>query len=88
METFLQIVYANIDKESVTQHITIEDSVDKIIKDEESIYETILKELLIKDDIVNRNKISLDDWQNFAFSNDYIFGKEKNGIHYFITIKY
>lgn len=79
--------YGNIPSNCVYQHITIEDSVDKIIKDEESIYETILKELLIKDDIVNRNKISLDDWQNFAFSNDYIFGKEKNGIHYFITIK-
>lgn len=79
--------YGNIPSNCVYQHITIEDSVDKIIKDEESIYETILKELLIKDDIVNRNKISLDDWQNFAFSSDYIFGKEKNGIHYFITIK-
>lgn len=79
--------YKNIPANCVYQHITIEDSVDKIIKDNESIFETLLKELLIKDDIINNRKISLDDWSSFGFSNEYVFGKEKDGIHFFLTVK-
>ena len=79
--------YKNFPSDQVIQHITIEDSVDKIIDDKKVIYNTILKELLIKDDIINRKKISLDDWPSFRFKNDYVFGKEKEGVHYFLTIK-
>lgn len=79
--------YKNFPSDQVIQHITIEDSADKIIDDKKVIYNTILKELLIKDDIINRKKISLDDWPSFGFKNDYIFGKEKEGVHYFLTIK-
>ena len=79
--------YKNFPADRVIQHITIEDSADKIIDDKKVIYNTILKELLIKDDIINRKKISLDDWESFGFKNDYIFGKEKDGVHYFLTIR-
>ena len=79
--------YKNFPSNQVIQHITIEDSADKIIDDKKVIYNTILKELLIKDDIINRKKISLDNWASFGFKNDYIFGKEKDGVHYFLTIK-
>lgn len=79
--------YKNFAHNEVIQHITIEDSVDKIIKNDKAIYNTILKEFLIKDDIVNGHKISLDNWTSFNFSGDYVFGKEKDGIHYFIIVK-
>ena len=79
--------YKSFPANQVIQHITIEDSADKIIDDKRVIYNTILKELLIKDDIINRHKISLDDWTSFGFKNNYIFGKEKDGIHYFLIVK-
>lgn len=79
--------YKSFPKDEVVQHITIEDSVDKIINDDEAIYETLLKEFLIKDDIINSKKISLDEWASFGFEKDYIFGREKDGVHYFIVVK-
>ena len=79
--------YKNFPEDEVVQHLTIEDSADKIISDDESIYETILKEFLIKDDIINSKKISLDNWASFGFEKDYVFGREKDGIHYFIIVK-
>ena len=79
--------YKNFPANQIIQHITIEDSADKIIDDKRVIYNTILKELLIKDDIINRHKISLDDWTSFGFKNNYIFGKEKDGVHYFLIVK-
>lgn len=78
--------YKNFPANEVIQHITIEDSVSKIISDDEAIYETILKEFLIKDDIVNNKIISLDNWANFNFDRDYIFGREKDGVHYFMIV--
>lgn len=79
--------YKNFPEGEVVQHITIEDSADKIISDDEAIYETILKEFLIKDDVLNSKKITLDDWASFNFDKDYIFGREKDGIHYFMLVK-
>lgn len=79
--------YKRKDKNKVIQHITIEDCADKLIDDNNAIYFTLLKELIIKDDIINSKKISLDDWASFNFKGDYIFGKEKDGIHYFMIVK-
>ena len=78
--------YKNFPQQEVIQHITVEESTDKIISDNKAVYNTILKELLIKDDIINKKSISLDNWASFGFSGDYYFGKEKDGVHYFITI--
>lgn len=79
--------YKNFPANEVIQHITIEDSAEKIINDDEAIYETILKEFLIKDDILNNKPISLDNWSDFNFDRDYVFGREKDGVHYFIIVK-
>ena len=56
--------YKNIDKESVTQHITIEDCSDKLINDNEAIFNSILKEFVIKEDLLVFKKISLDKAQH------------------------
>lgn len=79
--------YKKFASNQVIQHITIEDSADKIIDDKRVIYNTILKELLIKDDIINTKKISLDDWSSFGFKSNYVFGKEKDGVHYFLVVE-
>lgn len=79
--------YKKFLKDEVIQHLTVEDSADKIVDNNKAIYTTILKELLIKDDLIHNKKISLDNWESFNFEGDYIFGKEKDGVHYFIIVK-
>ena len=78
--------YKNISRNSVIQCITIEDSSDKMIEDNNAIFDTVIKELVIKDDILNKKVITLDDWKSYGFQNDWIFGKEKGGKHYFLII--
>ncbi len=78
--------YASFNRAMVIQCLTVEDSVDKIIKDNESIFNTIIKESVIKHDIVCKHTFSLDDWSEFGFKKSWIFGKEKDGKHYFIIV--
>lgn len=78
--------YKNIDKESVTQHITIEDCSEKLINDNEAIFNSILKEFVIKEDLLVFKKISLDNWSNLDYSGRVVFGREKNDVHYFLIV--
>ena len=78
--------YKNIDKESVTQHITIEDCSDKLINDNEAIFNSILKEFVIKEDLLVFKKISLDNWSNLDYFGRVVFGREKNDVHYFLIV--
>lgn len=71
---------------AVIQCVTIEDSLDKIIDDKDAIINTIIKELAIKRDILFGDSFSLDEWQNYGFASDWIFGKEKDGKHYFMVV--
>ena len=79
--------YKNFERTAVIQCITVEDSAEKIIDDKEAIINTIIKEIVIKNDILNKKAISLDDWSSYNFDCDWIFGKEKDGEHYFILIR-
>lgn len=78
--------YKNFERSTIIQCITVEDSVEKIINDNEAIINTIIKEVVIKNDILNKKDISLDNWASYGFTCDWIFGKEKDGKHYFIVI--
>lgn len=78
--------YKNFKRSTLIQYVTIEDSADKIINDNEAIINTIIKEIVIKNDILNKKCISLDNWNKYEFDYDLVFGKEKNGRHYFILI--
>lgn len=78
--------YKSFERTTLIQCVTVEDSAEKIIDDNEAIINTIIKESVIKNDILNKKKISLDDWSTYGFSEDYIFGKEKDGRHYFMVI--
>ncbi len=78
--------YKNFERSSVIQCVAVEDSAEKIIDDNEAIINTIIKEIVIKNDILNKKVISLDDWNGYGFTCDWIFGKEKDGKHYFMVI--
>lgn len=78
--------YKNFERSTIVQCITVEDSAEKIINDNEAIINTIIKEVVIKNDILNKKIVSLDNWASYGFTCDWIFGKEKDGKHYFIVI--
>ena len=78
--------YKNFPDNKVIQHITIEDSLDKLLDNNEAVFNTILKELIIKNDIINDKKISLDNWANLNLDGDMIFGRIKNDYIHFMTI--
>ena len=79
--------YKKIDRNAVVQCITIEDSSDKMIDDVNAIFETVIKESVIKNDIINKRSFTLDDWTSYGFDGDWVFGKEKDNKHYFIIVK-
>lgn len=79
--------YKEIKRDVVIQCITYEDSLNKIIKNNEAIFNTIIKELAIKNEIINEKRIIIDDWQSYGYLKNYVFGKEKDGIFYFVKIK-
>ena len=68
-------------KKYVTQHITVEN-----FKHQSSaaVY-NILKELVIKKDIA-AGKITLVDWSQYRYKDDWLFGAVANGTYYFMTI--
>lgn len=78
--------HAKLLNTEVVQCITVEDSLDKIIDDKDAVINTIIKEIVIKNDILFTRAFSLDDWQGYGFSGDFIFGKEKDGKHYFMIV--
>ena len=68
-------------EEVVVQHITEEN----FQHDVNVSVETILKELVIKNDLKQR-KISLIDWEKYEFDSDWIFGIEIDEEYYFMKI--
>ncbi|MCG8803162.1 hypothetical protein [Tenacibaculum finnmarkense] len=65
-----------------SQYITVQD----FKTNSKASINTILKELIIKNDI-QKEQISIIDWESFNFKNDWIFGTKEDDNFYFITIK-
>lgn len=78
--------YSKFNNDIVCQHITIEDTAERIVSDNNAIINTLLKEYVIKDDIVNKKKISLDNWNTFNYSGSLVFAKEENNTIYLLNI--
>jgi hypothetical protein len=78
--------YLDLDRSKVIQCVTVEESSGDIIDHSKAVIGTIIKEALIKDDIINGQSISLDRWSEFGFTSDWIFGIERNGVHYFMRV--
>lgn len=78
--------YKHLSRDHVVQCVTLEDSIDKIIAEKKAIINTLFKEMTIKDDILNKHRITLDDWSSFNFDGDWIFGDEVDNKKYFMVI--
>ncbi len=65
-----------------TQHITAQD----FKLNSKASIKAILKELVLKNDILNR-KVSIIDWELFNFNNDWVFANKLDDRFYFITVK-
>ena len=78
--------HKTLPRNAVIQCITVEDTAESIIDDKKAIIETIIKEIVIKNDILFTGRFTIDDWTSFNFSTDYLFGKEKDGTQYFIVV--
>ena len=64
------------------QHITVQD----FKLNSNASIKAILKELVLKNDILNK-KVSIIDWGKLNFNNDWVFGSKEDDSFYFITIK-
>lgn len=80
----LEDPYTKINRNVAAQAVTIEDSLEAIQKEMEKKKQpllcTLLKELVIKDDITARSKICLDDWQARGFTESWVFGIENTEV--------
>ena len=75
--------YTTFDRSTPIQCVTLEDA---CFKDSDVIYKTILKELEIKNEIINRRKILIDNWEEYGFKGSFIFGTIFNNLAYFLNI--
>lgn len=65
----------------VLHNITFED-----FKPKKASIENLIKELIIKNDIIN-NKVTVVDWEKYEFKDKWIFGIKDDEIYYFLTIE-
>ena len=75
--------YSSFDRSTPIQCVTLEDACNK---DSEVIYKTIIKELLIKNEIINGRKFIIDDWSSYGYSEPWIFGVMSNNDSYFMKV--
>ena len=76
------------------QSITVEDSKELVkkgsIKEKsgnlDSFYKTILKELVIKNDIITNKTITMDKWGDRLYEKNWVFGIEQNDARYMMLI--
>jgi hypothetical protein len=78
--------YKNLNRNNVIQCVTCEDVGEFLLDKTPAIFNTLLKELVIKKDILKTKKITMDDWESFDFKDNVIFGIEKDNIQYFMRI--
>lgn len=79
--------YKKLDKRHcVIQCITKEESGKMLLSDSSALINTILKEALIKEDIIKRGHSSLDIWKERNYKDDWFFGLENEGKQFFAVI--
>ena len=79
--------YKKLDKKHcVIQCVTKEESGKMLLSGSDALINTILKEALIKEDIIKRGYSSLDIWKERNYKDDWFFGLENEGKHFFAII--
>ena len=75
--------YFSFDRSTPIQCVTLEDACSK---DSEVVYKTIIKELLIKNEIIYGRKFTIDDWSSYKYSKPWIFGIMSSNDSYFMKV--
>ena len=75
--------YSSFDRSTPIQCVNLEDACNK---DGEVICKTIIKELLIKNEIINERRFIIDDWSSYGYSEPWIFGILSNNDSYFMKV--
>lgn len=86
--------YAKLKRDTLPiQSITVEDSEDSIKKGSlnpsdniQAFYKTILKELVIKNDLINKKVITMDNWAKRSYKKNWVFGIEQDDTRYMMLI--
>lgn len=87
--------YAKLKRDSIPiQSITVEDSKEAIEKGSlkeknekiQAFYKTILKELVIKNDIITQKTITMDKWKDRSYEKNWVFGIEQDDVRYMFII--
>lgn len=75
--------YSTFDRSTPVQCVTLEDA---CYKDSDVIYKTIIKELEIKNEIINHRKILIDNWKSYDNKKSYVFGLMIENTSYFMNV--
>lgn len=75
--------YASFDRSTPIQCVTLEDA---CFKDSDVIYKTVLKELEIKNEIINERRFLIDNWKVYQHTNIFVFGMMINNNAYFMNV--
>ncbi len=79
----LEDPYSDFDRSTPIQCVTLEDACKK---NSDVIYKTIIKELQIKNEIINSRKFGIDNWQSFGYSKPWIFGMMVDNESFFMKV--
>ena len=79
--------YKSLKRDFPIQCVTVEECQKAIEDGDKPVIDTILKELLIKENILVSHSITLDDWYRHGFRNPYYFGCLSEDTLYFMTVE-
>lgn len=75
--------YKTFDRSTPIQCVTVEDACSE---SGDAVFKTIIKELQIKNEIINEHKLFIDDWKTFNYLSSWVFGIQIDNVSYFMNI--
>lgn len=75
--------YKTFNRNTPIQCVTVEDA---CYEGSEVIYKTIIKELQIKNEIINEHKFLIDDWKTYDYKKSWYFGIMVDNLAYFMNV--
>lgn len=75
--------YVLFDRSTPIQCVTLEDA---CFKDSDAIYKTIIKELEIKNEIINERRLLIDEWKAYKHAGSFVFGSMVDNNAYFMSV--
>ena len=75
--------YKTFDRSTPIQCVTVEDA---CYKGTDVIFKTIIKELQIKNEIINEHRFIIDDWKTYEYKKSWYFGVMVDNQAYFMNV--